>query len=93
MIFDCMVHNKVDNVGVILHEVKVGNTICVKCLEDGLTFSLIANSDVAANFKISLSEIDTGENVVEYGEIIGVATKPISLGELVHIHNIKSLKL
>ena len=33
-----------------------------------------------------------GEKVIEYGDVIGSATKDISTGEHVHVHNLKSLR-
>ena len=30
-----------------------------------------------------------GEYVIKYGEVIGVATKNIGVGEHVHVHNVK----
>ena len=36
--------------------------------------------------------IDSGENIIKYGEIIGKASKPIKTGEHVHVHNIESTR-
>ena len=40
--------------------------------------------------KYALRDIAEGENVVKYGMPIGHATKPISKGEHVHVHNVKT---
>jgi hypothetical protein len=37
--------------------------------------------------KVALRAIGSGEPVVKYGVTIGVATRPISEGEHVHVHN------
>lgn len=41
--------------------------------------------------KIALVDIKKGDKVVKYGEIIGECTRDIRQGELVHVHNVKSL--
>ena len=38
--------------------------------------------------KVALVDILKGENVIEYGEVIGHATANIAKGELVHTHNL-----
>lgn len=40
--------------------------------------------------KVATREIATGEKIIKYGVPIGSATLPISTGEHVHTHNIKS---
>jgi hypothetical protein len=40
--------------------------------------------------KVAVREIALGEKIIKYGVPIGSATLPISTGEHVHTHNIKS---
>jgi altronate hydrolase len=40
--------------------------------------------------KIALSDIQKGERVIKYGYSIGIATKDIKKGEVVHTHNLKT---
>ena len=42
--------------------------------------------------KIALRDIGSGEKVIEYGTVIGAATKKIRAGEHVHTHNLKTLR-
>ena len=51
-----------------------------------------AKEDIPLGHKIALRDIKEGEKVKEYGEIIGRATKDISKGSHVHVHNIRSLR-
>ncbi len=44
--------------------------------------------DIPMGHKFALRPID-GE-VIKYGEVIGVADRPIAPGEHVHVHNVKS---
>ncbi|MCC8165736.1 MAG: UxaA family hydrolase [Planctomycetes bacterium] len=43
--------------------------------------------------KIALRDIPAGQPIRKYGEVIGESTSPISAGRLVHVHNVRSLKL
>ena len=43
---------------------------------------------VARGHKIAARAVAPGENVIRYGQIIGVATRPIAAGEPVHTHNL-----
>ncbi len=46
--------------------------------------------DLSNGHKIAVCDIQTGQDIVKYGFSIGVATKDISEGELVHSHNMKT---
>lgn len=48
------------------------------------------NSKIKVGHKLALKDIQKGEYVIKYGEIIGIATNDIKKGELVHTHNLKS---
>ncbi len=43
---------------------------------------------VSRGHKIAVVAIAEGANVLRYGQIIGVATRPIAAGEHVHVHNL-----
>jgi altronate hydrolase len=45
-------------------------------------------NDVPSGHKIATREFDSGEQVLKYGRIIGVATRKITQGEHVHTHNL-----
>jgi len=53
---------------------------------------IILKNDIKFGHKFSIKPIKKGDFIMKYGEVIGVAVKDISCGELVHVHNIKSLK-
>lgn len=58
--------------------------------KDNVCVTLTGKGDIPAGHKIALQDIEQGEFVIKYGEIIGRATIPIKQGEWVHTHNIKS---
>lgn len=46
--------------------------------------------DIPFGHKFALVPIREGEEVIKYGEVIGVASKSIDAGEYVHVHNVVS---
>jgi altronate dehydratase len=51
---------------------------------------VIIKQQIPMGHKFALNEIKKGDNIIKYGEIIGIATDDIHIGEWIHIHNIKS---
>jgi altronate dehydratase len=43
---------------------------------------------VPRGHKIAVAAVAAGQNVLRYGQIIGIATQPIAVGEHVHSHNL-----
>lgn len=83
-----ILHEK-DNVATALEDLKKGEVI--QFPEAGLTVELL--EDINLGHKFSLADIEDGAKVYKYGAAIGAATKPILLGQHVHLHNIRSLQL
>lgn len=75
-----------DNVGVALREIKSGNQVRIGDKK------LDLKENIDFGHKFAISDIRKGDNVIKYGEIIGVAASNISTGEHVHVHNVKSLR-
>ncbi len=57
---------------------------------DSVAVLLEAEGDIPAGHKLARGDINAGEYVYKYGEIIGVAKCGIKKGEWVHSHNLKS---
>jgi len=49
---------------------------------------LVLRDDVPAGHKLALVDVATGGQVRKYGQVIGVASRPIQVGEHVHTHNL-----
>ena len=47
-------------------------------------------SDIPYGHKVALTDIHPAEEVIKYGEAIGVATQEIAAGDYVHVHNMDS---
>ncbi|WP_287950046.1 UxaA family hydrolase [Acidiplasma sp.] len=87
-----LAHAKNDSVAVATDDLKEGEEIQVAFLDNNEKTKITTAEVIPLGHKISLKDIKKGENVIEYGEVIGAATKDIKKGEHVHIHNIKSLR-
>mgnify|MGYP003293030080 CR=1 FL=1 len=57
---------------------------------DNVAICLEQEGQVPAGHKVALKNINKGDCVIKYGEIIGVAKDDIKAGEWVHTHNLKS---
>jgi len=76
--------NKKDNVFVCCKQLLTGELTDVEGVDVAMT------ADITVGHKIARSTILKGENIIKYGVSIGSATKDITFGEHVHMHNIKS---
>ncbi len=88
--YDCILIHPKDNVVVALKEVHTGDVLSY--IEEGEERTLVALNEIPIYHKIARENIGLGNKVVKYGELIGLATTSIRLGEHVHVHNITSTK-
>jgi altronate hydrolase len=73
-----------DNVGVLLQDMKQGETL------DFEGHLLTLRSDIGFGHKVALTAIAQGQHVLKYGLPIGSAIHDIAAGEHVHVQNIIS---
>jgi len=76
-----------DNVATLLEDVVPGTGVLVRLGEE--TRTVKARESIAFGFKIAVSDISQGANIIKYGETIGIASRDIKQGEMVHIHNLE----
>ncbi len=79
-----VVINPKDNVGVVIAEVKKGETVAI-----GAGNTIMAIDDIPRNHKIALVDIPADAPVIKYGEKIGLAGQAVAAGSWVHTHNLK----
>jgi len=79
-----------DNVATALHELQMGESITVEVGNNKR--EVILTESITKGFKFALQNINQGQSVIKYGEVIGLATKVIVRGEKVHIHNVEGQK-
>lgn len=72
-----------DNVAIAIEPIKKGEKIHIN--DRGV---IIAQADIIVSHKVLLVDIDTGDAIVKYGEVIGNSSQPIKKGEWIHVHNL-----
>lgn len=73
-----------DNVLVCRAPVQAGQTLLI----DGRPHT--APGDIPVGHKVARHALSAGDRIFKYGAPIGSATGPVSTGEHVHLHNMKS---
>jgi altronate dehydratase small subunit len=76
-----------DNVATVLEDVKTGAEVPVRLGKEVSKVKSLEN--VPFGFKIAVTDIAQGTDVIKYGETIGIASQNIKQGELVHVHNME----
>lgn len=83
------IHHR-DNVATVLINVTAGDQF--ECPGGDRTLHLTALDDIPFGHKICIAHIPKGTEILKYGETIGIASRKIDMGQLVHVHNIDSLR-
>lgn len=78
-----------DNVATLLTDAKAGEAVE---LVGSVRGAVTAVQDIPRGHKIAIASIPRGSYVFKYGEVIGVATADIGVGQHVHVHNVDSLR-
>jgi (2R)-sulfolactate sulfo-lyase subunit alpha len=86
-----LVHEKADNVGVVVVEgLKAGTEMLCVVTHDNSDFKLTAKADIPIGHKVALKDLKAGDTVIKYGEDIGKMVGSAGVGEHVHTHNCKT---
>lgn len=84
--------NPADNTATALNDLKAGESISLVS-KSGPVGEMAARQAVPFGHKVAVVDIKKGDKILKYGEVIGLATQPISKGEHVHTHNVESALL
>jgi altronate dehydratase small subunit len=76
-----------DNVASVIEKADAGDTVIARLGNE--TKNVPALEEIPFGFKIALADLEPGQAVVKYGEVIGKASRPIARGALVHVHNVE----
>jgi len=82
-----------DNVATATGDVKRGEPVEILSPDGKVILKAEPVDDIAFGHKLSLRKIKEGEEIIKYGEVIGIASKMIPAGEWVHTHNVNSARL
>lgn len=85
-----IIKGKEDNVAVLLEDAKKGELVSIYSPEQKLVLETKAKTDVPYGNKIAITMINKRDQILKGDYKIGSAVKDISVGELVHVHNVKS---
>ncbi len=86
-----VVHEDGDSVGTVVVEgVKSGATLNGWVMEQDRVVEVRTVSDIPIGHKIALNALQPGDTVMKYGVDIGKVVAPISAGEHLHVHNVKT---
>ena len=93
MAYKFLIHEPSDSVGVAVVDIKAGEKVAGTFLHDHTkSLEVLARNDVPLGHKIALKDVPEKGNVVKYGVVIGGASKAITAGDHVHVHNLKSVR-
>jgi altronate dehydratase small subunit len=82
-----IVLNPTDNVATLLDAGHAGDA-CV--LQGESSGQVTLAQDIAFGHKVCVATVAEGANVLKYGQVIGRATRGITVGEHAHVHNVES---
>lgn len=82
-----------DNVATVTSDIYKDETLEVLSPEGIIIMMPQAKNRINFGHKIALLNLQRGDKVLKYGEIIGVASQTIEIGEWVHTQNLESAVL
>lgn len=77
-----------DNVATAISDLTAGTTVLLTI--GGKNCCLLLLQDIPFGHKLALCDITKGQQVIKYGESIGIASRDIPQGAYVHVHNVDS---
>lgn len=88
---DFLAHVAGDHVAVAVRDVEPGEAL-VGYVDESASETIQVGEAVPLGHKVALSDVSDGDDVIEYGLRIGIASKDINRGAYVHTHNIRSAR-
>ena len=82
-----------DNVATTTSIVEAGDKVEVLSPNGDVILKAEPVEKIIFGHKLALRDLETGEEIVKYGEVIGVASRTIKVGEWVHTQNVVSARM
>ncbi|QIZ67973.1 UxaA family hydrolase [Geobacillus subterraneus] len=79
--------NQKDNVATALDYIPARSVI--KITRQNREYNVAIKQNIEFGHKFAIMPIKKGEDILKYGEVIGVASSDIAEGEHVHVHNVE----
>lgn len=77
-----------DTVATAISDLAAGTVVSL--VIGGKNINILLTQNIPFGHKLALFDISKGQQVIKYGESIGIATQDIPQGSYVHIHNLDS---
>jgi (2R)-sulfolactate sulfo-lyase subunit alpha len=88
---DFIVHDKHDNVGVVVvEELQPGTEATGWVMETDETITVKALDPVPLGHKIALQDLKEGDTILKYGADVGKVVAPVRKGGHAHTQNVKT---
>ena len=87
-----LAHRDGDLVGVAVRDLEPG-PVQGGYLSGPERISVRLTEAIPLGHKLALADIAAGQQIIEYGQPVGVATRDIGQGDHVHVHNVRSARL
>ncbi len=84
-------HKDGDHVAVAVKDVARGPAE-VGYLDGTGSVTVEVNAEIPLGHKVALSDLSSGQDVIEYGVRTAIASADIKRGDYVHIHNVRSAR-
>ena len=86
-----IVHDENDSVGVIVVEgISAGDKLDGWIMDQQKDITIQAKDDIPIGHKVAITDLAEGDTVIKYATDIGRVVAPISAGEHLHVHNVKT---
>lgn len=82
-----------DNVATTTSEVDVGEALEVISPDGRVILKPKVVEPIPFGHKLAIKPIEKGDDIIKYGEVIGVTTQPIKVGAWVNTHNVGSARM
>jgi (2R)-sulfolactate sulfo-lyase subunit alpha len=87
-----LLHEKDDDVGVAVADLKKGASAGAVTLEGKAAGTVKLRDNVPLGHKVALRDVAKDSAVIKYGREIGKAVQAIGKGAHVHTHNLKTMR-
>jgi len=87
-----LLHDRNDDVGVAVTDLKKGASVGAVTLEGKPAGSVKLRDNVPLGHKVALRDLPKDKRVIKYGRPVGRAVQPVARGAHVHTHNVKTLR-
>lgn len=87
---NALIHDREDDVAVVVVDIKKGDTVSAVTLEGKTVAKVKAVEAIPLGHKVAMRDLKKGNRIIKYGRPIGLIYKDIKKGAHVHTQNIKS---